>query len=123
MEAAPAKGPAARAGAIEARHLHRAAEHHRPAACSAAANAFEAQATAGGIALERRFQGQLQGHRLSGVVAQRNAEVVFDAVVAVGGPGGAWVEGLQLGGLHLAAAEGAPLQAADRPGDRRPAHA
>ena len=123
MEAAPAKGPAARAGAIKARHLHRAAEHHRPAATSAGANAFEAQATADGIAFEWRFQGQLQGHRFGRVVAQGDAEVVFDAVVAVGGPGGAWVEGLQLGGLHLAAAEGAPLQAADRPGDRRPAHA
>ena len=123
MEAAPANGPAARAGAIKACHLHRAAEHHRPAATSDAANAFEAQATNGGIDLERRFQGQRQGHLLGRVVAQGDAEVVFDAVVAVGGPGGAWVKGLQLGGLHLAGAQGAALQAADRPGDRRPAHA
>ena len=102
--------------AIEARHLHRAAEHHRRRGANP-----EAQAAEGLVVLEGRFQRQLKLQRGGGVVPQRQAELVGHAVVAVGGPGGAGIEGLQLGGLHLAGAQAALLQRGDRPGDRRPA--
>merc|ERR1712097_12485 len=50
---------------------------------------------------------------------QRKGEVVFHAVIAVGGPGRSFVKSLEFSCLHLSGAEIAALQAADRPRDRR----
>ena len=102
---------------IEPGHLNGAAEPDRTAGPLA-----KLQAALGLVALEGRFQGQLQAHGPARVVAQRQAQVVFDAVVAMGCPGRAGVGGLELRRLHLAGAMAAPHQGADRPGDRRPAH-
>ena len=103
-------------GAIEAGHLHRAAEHH-----SSRRRDPEAQAAEGLVVLEGRLQRQLELHGGGGVIAQRQGEVVGHAVVAVGRPGGAGVEGFEFGGLHLAGAQAPLRQRGDRPGDRRPA--
>ena len=75
----------------------------------------EAQSSGCAVAFQRRFQAEIEGLRAAAGVAQGQAEVIGDAVVAVGFPGCAGVEVGELSRLHLPSAQGAALQAGDGP--------